>query len=199
MNSGSLVATSNSLYDGSRGRSILLTRSRQFLDVLYFPYSSTDKSTVSSLIDVECRIIEVERECNSRREKKRSLPERRQETGWLAGWLAAYWLKPRAVLACSNCTQCTVTLLYPTGAHLPLHYAPPSIVCFALVSSDPGSGGGIGKPGKRTLPRLACFRPGRCPTLNTAFSAVRRGSLDRCLTGPRCRALFLPMLWNFCG
>ena len=88
MNSGSLVATSNSLYDGSRGRSILLTRSRQFLDVLFLPYSSTDKSTVSSLIDVECRIIEVERECNSRREKKRSLPEREEAGDWLARGLA---------------------------------------------------------------------------------------------------------------
>jgi hypothetical protein len=26
---------------------------------------------------------------------------RRQETGWLAGWLADYWLKPGAVLACT--------------------------------------------------------------------------------------------------
>jgi hypothetical protein len=88
MNSGSLVATSNSLYDGSRGRSILLTRSRQFLDVLYFPYSSTDKSTVSSLVDDECRIIEVERECNSRSEGRGSLAEREEAGDWLARGLA---------------------------------------------------------------------------------------------------------------
>ena len=90
MNSGSLVATSNSLYDGSRGRSILLTRSREFLDVLFLPYSSTDKSTVSSLIDDECRIIEVERECNSRREKKRESGRDgggRRLAGSRAGWL----------------------------------------------------------------------------------------------------------------